>query len=114
MASIDEALAVIKRGIDELIPEEELINKLKEGRPLRIKAGFDPTLASSGLLAGAEIYASNLEEAIARGAFGSPFYITVPQAASFTIFHDFDNDGDIDLTLLDEIADLVFTYRQNG
>ncbi|ETW13864.1 2-hydroxychromene-2-carboxylate isomerase [Roseivivax marinus] len=40
------------------------------------EAGFDPTLASSGLLAGAEIYASNLEEAIARGAFGSPFYIT--------------------------------------
>ncbi|KPQ27482.1 MAG: tyrosine--tRNA ligase [Marinobacter excellens HL-55] len=43
MASIDEALAVIKRGIDELIPEEDLIAKLKEGRPLRIKAGFDPT-----------------------------------------------------------------------
>lgn len=43
MASIDEALAVIKRGIDELIPENELIEKLKEGRPLRIKAGFDPT-----------------------------------------------------------------------
>src|SRR5690554_7358773 len=43
MASIDEALAIIKRGIDELIPEDELIKKLKEGRPLRIKAGFDPT-----------------------------------------------------------------------
>lgn len=43
MASIDEALAVIKRGVDELIPEDELISKLKEGRPLRIKAGFDPT-----------------------------------------------------------------------
>lgn len=43
MASIEEALAVIKRGIDELIPEEALIAKLKEGRPLRIKAGFDPT-----------------------------------------------------------------------
>ena len=43
MASIDEALAVIKRGVDELIPEEGLIEKLKEGRPLRIKAGFDPT-----------------------------------------------------------------------
>jgi len=43
MVSIDEALAVIKRGIDELIPEEGLIEKLKEGRPLRIKAGFDPT-----------------------------------------------------------------------
>lgn len=43
MASIDEALAVIKRGMDELIPEEGLIEKLREGRPLRIKAGFDPT-----------------------------------------------------------------------
>lgn len=43
MASIDEALAVIKRGVDELIPEDELVEKLKQGRPLRIKAGFDPT-----------------------------------------------------------------------
>ncbi|WP_298452683.1 tyrosine--tRNA ligase [uncultured Marinobacter sp.] len=43
MASIDEALAIIKRGVDELIPEDDLVAKLKEGRPLRIKAGFDPT-----------------------------------------------------------------------
>ncbi|EMP54232.1 tyrosyl-tRNA ligase [Marinobacter santoriniensis NKSG1] len=43
MVSIDEALAVIKRGVDELIPEDELVEKLKQGRPLRIKAGFDPT-----------------------------------------------------------------------
>ena len=43
MASIDEALAIIKRGVDELIPEDDLVAKLKEDRPLRIKAGFDPT-----------------------------------------------------------------------
>ncbi|MEH6531617.1 MAG: tyrosine--tRNA ligase [Photobacterium frigidiphilum] len=43
MASIEQALAEIKRGIDELIPEEELIAKLKENRPLRIKLGADPT-----------------------------------------------------------------------
>ena len=43
MASIDDALAIIKRGVDELLPEEELVSKLKQGRPLRIKAGFDPT-----------------------------------------------------------------------
>ncbi|MGM0767734.1 MAG: tyrosine--tRNA ligase [Pseudomonadota bacterium] len=43
MASIDEALAIIKRGVDELIPEDGLVAKLQEGRPLRIKAGFDPT-----------------------------------------------------------------------
>ncbi|MEL6608863.1 MAG: 2-hydroxychromene-2-carboxylate isomerase [Pseudomonadota bacterium] len=38
-------------------------------------AGFDPTLADSGLLSGAETYAKNLEEAIDAGAFGAPFYI---------------------------------------
>lgn len=39
-------------------------------------SGFDPALADSGLLAGAETYAANLEEAVSRGAFGAPFYIT--------------------------------------
>ncbi len=38
--------------------------------------GFDPALADSGLLTGAETYASNLEEAVNRGVFGAPFYIT--------------------------------------
>lgn len=40
------------------------------------EAGFDPSLADTGLLAGAETYAANLEEAVERGAFGTPFYIT--------------------------------------
>ena len=40
---INEALAIIKRGSDELLLEAELIEKLKKGVPLRIKAGFDPT-----------------------------------------------------------------------
>src|SRR5690606_10896817 len=39
-------------------------------------AGFDPSLSFTGLLSGAEAYAANLEEAHARGVFGSPFYIT--------------------------------------
>ncbi|MEO9685248.1 MAG: 2-hydroxychromene-2-carboxylate isomerase [Tateyamaria sp.] len=39
------------------------------------EAGFDPSLADSGLLEGADTYAANLEEAIDRGAFGAPFYI---------------------------------------
>ncbi|CAM2848861.1 tyrosine--tRNA ligase [Vibrio rarus] len=43
MASFEAALAEIKRGVEELIPEAELIAKLKEGRPLRIKLGADPT-----------------------------------------------------------------------
>jgi len=43
MSAIDETLALIKRGTDEILREPELIKKLKENRPLRIKAGFDPT-----------------------------------------------------------------------
>ena len=38
-----DALQEIKRGADELLVEAELVDKLKKGRPLRIKAGFDPT-----------------------------------------------------------------------
>jgi len=43
MADVDSQLALIKRGADELLVEAELVEKLKAGRPLRIKAGFDPT-----------------------------------------------------------------------
>jgi tyrosyl-tRNA synthetase len=39
----EDALQEIKRGADELLVEAELVEKLKTGRPLRIKAGFDPT-----------------------------------------------------------------------
>ncbi len=40
---IDEQIALISRGTDEVLVESELRERLKEGRPLRIKAGFDPT-----------------------------------------------------------------------
>ncbi|MES2012426.1 MAG: tyrosine--tRNA ligase [Pseudomonadota bacterium] len=40
---INQQLAVIKRGADELLIEADLVEKLKTGKPLRIKAGFDPT-----------------------------------------------------------------------
>ncbi len=43
MNNIEENLTTIKRGCDELLLESELIEKLKKGKPLRIKAGFDPT-----------------------------------------------------------------------
>ncbi len=39
----DETLAIFKRGADELLVDSELKQKLALGRPLRIKAGFDPT-----------------------------------------------------------------------
>lgn len=41
--SMTEQLQIIKRGMDELITEQELTDKLKKGSPLRVKAGFDPT-----------------------------------------------------------------------
>jgi tyrosyl-tRNA synthetase len=40
---INQSLAIIKRGAEELLLEAELVEKLKKGVPLRIKAGFDPT-----------------------------------------------------------------------
>jgi tyrosyl-tRNA synthetase len=43
MLDVQAQLEVIKRGAVEVLPEEELIRKLRAGRPLRIKAGFDPT-----------------------------------------------------------------------
>ncbi|UCV02933.1 tyrosine--tRNA ligase [Dechloromonas denitrificans] len=43
MVNIEHGLQLIKRGCDELLVESELIERLKAGRPLRVKAGFDPT-----------------------------------------------------------------------
>ena len=52
------------------IADDAVIKACLEG------AGFDPGLADSGLLQGAETYAANLEEAVDAGVFGAPFYIT--------------------------------------
>ena len=43
MKSVEEQLALIKRGAEELLVESELVKKLTRGKPLRVKAGFDPT-----------------------------------------------------------------------
>jgi len=43
MTPVDETLALIRRGTDEILLEESLAAKLARGRPLRVKAGFDPT-----------------------------------------------------------------------
>lgn len=43
MLSIEQQLAYIKRGTEEILLEDDLIQRLKEGKPLCIKAGFDPT-----------------------------------------------------------------------
>ncbi|QDY68440.1 2-hydroxychromene-2-carboxylate isomerase [Qingshengfaniella alkalisoli] len=54
---------------DRNVAEDDVIKACLEAN------GFDPSLADSGLLSGAETYAANLEEAVAKGVFGSPFYI---------------------------------------
>jgi tyrosyl-tRNA synthetase len=43
MAEFNESLSQIKRGCEEILVESELAERLKAGRPLRVKAGFDPT-----------------------------------------------------------------------
>jgi len=43
MSQLQETLAEIRRGVEEILLEDELIEKLKEGRPLRVKLGADPT-----------------------------------------------------------------------
>ena len=47
MIPIDRQLEIIRRGVAEIVPEEELPQKLerarREGRPLRVKLGLDPT-----------------------------------------------------------------------
>lgn len=40
---VEEQLAIIKRGTESLLVEAELVEKLRKGVPLRVKAGFDPT-----------------------------------------------------------------------
>lgn len=43
MIPVQEAMSEIRRGADEILVEKELIEKLESAKPLRIKAGFDPT-----------------------------------------------------------------------
>ena len=43
MIKVDEQLALLRRGADEIIQEDELRERIASGRPLRVKAGFDPT-----------------------------------------------------------------------
>ncbi|MHB8717210.1 MAG: tyrosine--tRNA ligase, partial [Sulfuricaulis sp.] len=43
MTDATEALRIIKRGTEEILLESDLVDSLKSGRPLRVKAGFDPT-----------------------------------------------------------------------
>jgi len=73
---------------EQNIAEDAVIRAALEG------AGFDPALADKGLLAGAETYAANLEEAVSRGVFGAPFYVVKDEK-----FWGQDRLGDLDLHL---------------
>jgi len=69
-------LAALLLGLGRAMWEQE--RDIAEDEVIRdclARAGFDPGLADSGLLAGAEAYAANTEEAVARGVFGFPFFI---------------------------------------
>lgn len=63
-------------------------------------AGFDPGLADRGLLAGAETYEKNLEEAIDKGAFGAPSYIT----DTGQVFWGHDRLDDLDMYLAGDLG----------
>jgi tyrosyl-tRNA synthetase len=43
MAAVEDAFSIISRGTEEILSEDALREKLSKGRPLRVKAGFDPT-----------------------------------------------------------------------
>ncbi len=62
-------------------------------------AGFDGSLADSGLLAGAETYAKNLEDAVKAGVFGAPFYVVDTGAR----FWGQDSLTDLDMHLAGEL-----------
>jgi len=55
---------------DKNIAEDDVIRACLE------ETGFDPALADTGLMAGADTYASNLDDAVLKGVFGAPFFIT--------------------------------------
>lgn len=75
------------------IAEDEVIRACLE------QAGFDPAIADKGMLSSAETYAANLEEAVSRGVFGAPFYITDQDQRVWGQ----DKLGDLDLILAGEL-----------
>ncbi len=70
------------------IAQDDVISSALSG------AGFDPALADSGMLAGAEEYAANTEEAVTRNVFGAPTFIAEGQN-----FWGQDKIADLDLFL---------------
>lgn len=93
MGKLNHAILRAVWAEDKNIAEDEVIRACLE------EAGFDPSLADSGLLSGAETYSENLEEAVNRGVFGSPFYITDKDQR----FWGQDRIDDLDATLAGDL-----------
>lgn len=67
--------ALVQGFLRAIWAEERDISDDQVIRDILKKNGFDPDLADSGLLVGAETYERNLEQAVEDGAFGAPFYV---------------------------------------
>ena len=70
MAPATDQLTEIRRGADEILVEEELVERLETGKPLRVKAGFDPTAPDLHLRRTESLWS---------------FVIRGPRASTFTI-----------------------------
>lgn len=81
MTDIDRQMALIKRGVAELIDEGELRKKLARGVPLRVKVGFDPTAPDLHLGHTVVMHKSVISRAGAHGHFSDRRF---PPAASAT------------------------------
>jgi 2-hydroxychromene-2-carboxylate isomerase len=94
---VPKVIASLNRAMwieDKNIADDAVITKaLKDG-------GFDPLLSMTGMLAGAETYPRNLEDAHKSGVFGSPFYIVTDTDERFW---GQDSLGDLDLYLAGEL-----------
>lgn len=69
VAALVQGLLAASWAEDKDLAEDAVIGACLEA------AGFDASLGFTGMLSGAEVYEANLEEALTRGVFGSPFYI---------------------------------------
>lgn len=71
-----DMFALVKAILTACWAEEKNIAEDEVVKAALTAAGFDPGLADSGLLAGAEVYGRNLEEAVQAGVFGAPSFVT--------------------------------------
>ena len=94
MFALVEAVLAACWAEQKNIAEDDVVEAALEG------AGFDPALATSGLLTGAEVYGRNLEQAVVAGVFGAPSFVTQDGA----VFWGQDRIDDLADHLADHLA----------